>query len=125
MASDSFKEFLKNLGSAIRQVRKENGLTQGELGSRLGKPQSTIARLESAVVNDTHIGLIFDICEVLEIDITQVIFSAVGTTKAEKPVNVEDLDGRWEKINYALNSMDERNKVLIVELVERVFQLMK
>ena len=103
MASDSFKEFLKNLGSVIRQTRKEKGLTQGELGSQLGKPQSTIARLESAGVNDTHIG----------------------STKAQEPASADDIAGRWEKIAYALKSLNEKDKTLVVELVERVFQLMK
>ena len=125
MASDSFKEFLKNLGSVIRQTRKDKGLTQGELGSQLGKPQSTIARLESAVVNDTHIGLIYEICEELGIDITQVIADAVGTTKAQEPVSADDIDGRWEKIAYALKSLNDKDRIIVVELVERVFQLMK
>jgi transcriptional regulator with XRE-family HTH domain len=111
MASDSFKEFLKNLGSVIKQTRKEKGLTQGELGGKLGKPQSTIARLESAVMNDTHIGLIYEICEELGIDITQVISDAVGTTKAQEPVSADDIDGRWEKIAYALNSLNEKDRI--------------
>ena len=125
MASNSFKEFLKNLGSTIRQARKEKGLTQGELGSQLGKPQSTVARLESAVVNDTHVGLIYEICEELGVDLTQVIADAVGTTKAQAPVSDDDLDGRWEKIAYALKTLSEKDKILVVELVEKVFQLMK
>ena len=56
---------------------------------------------------------------------TQVIADAVGTTKTQEPVSADDIDGRWEKIAYALNSLNKKDKMIVVELVERVFQLMK
>jgi transcriptional regulator with XRE-family HTH domain len=37
-------------GDLIREARLRSGLTQAELGRRLGKPQSTIARWESGAV---------------------------------------------------------------------------
>lgn len=36
---------------ALAQLRKELGLTQRELAEKVGKPQSTIARIENGTVN--------------------------------------------------------------------------
>jgi transcriptional regulator with XRE-family HTH domain len=38
-------------GDLLREARKRAGLTQAELGRRVGKPQSSIARWESGDVN--------------------------------------------------------------------------
>jgi transcriptional regulator with XRE-family HTH domain len=123
MASERFSGFLKNLGAVLKKYRKEKGLTQGEIGERLGKPQSTIARLESAVVNDTHIGLVFDMCEELGIEVSEVIAEAIGASRAVENVDGGDLTGRWEKLSYALSGMNSDEKLLVIELLERVFML--
>ena len=40
---------MKILGERLKQLREENGFTQGKLAELLGLPQSSIARYESEV----------------------------------------------------------------------------
>lgn len=39
------------IATALAQLRKELGVTQRELAEKVGKPQSTIARIENGTVN--------------------------------------------------------------------------
>lgn len=39
------------VAAALAQLRKELGVTQRELAEKVGKPQSTIARIENGTVN--------------------------------------------------------------------------
>ncbi len=45
------EQLLKKLGSRIRIIRIEKGMTQGELANSIGKDQQSIQRLESGRVN--------------------------------------------------------------------------
>jgi predicted transcriptional regulator len=40
-----------NVGKAVRQARRRVGLSQRELAERTGLPQSTVARIESGLVD--------------------------------------------------------------------------
>ena len=48
-----YQESGSMLGSAIKQVRKAKGLTQEELGKRVGLPKSSISKIEKGL---THIS---------------------------------------------------------------------
>lgn len=45
-------------GSQLRRLREEIGLTQGQLGERLGIPEKTIQRWETGTLQMRHPGLI-------------------------------------------------------------------
>ena len=49
---------------ALMQLRESEGLTQRQLAERVGKPQSTIARIESGNMNVSY-GVLSDIAESL------------------------------------------------------------
>jgi HTH-type transcriptional regulator/antitoxin HipB len=47
------KDFLADVAGKIRRLRKENRLTQQELGDRVGVQKAQISRLESSTANMT------------------------------------------------------------------------
>ena len=47
---------------ALMQLREREGLTQRQLAEKVGKPQSTIARIESGSMNVSY-GILSDIAE--------------------------------------------------------------
>jgi transcriptional regulator with XRE-family HTH domain len=63
------------LGVRLKQLRKEQGLTQGELGRRIGVATSTISKVENNQLSPTFETLL-KLAEGLEIDIAELL--AVG-----------------------------------------------
>ncbi len=53
-------DFMVNFGNIIKRSRQKLGITQAELGHKVDRPQSSIARLESGQLGDTHFGFILD-----------------------------------------------------------------
>ena len=49
---------LKALGKRIRSIRTENGITQADLASAIGKDQQSIQRLEAGNVNPSFYYLV-------------------------------------------------------------------
>lgn len=63
--------FLKALGSHIRGLRKQKGLTAVEFGKRMFMERSHVSRLESGGTNPTSTTLKM-VCDALEIDMAQL-----------------------------------------------------
>lgn len=59
---------LLQFGQLIKEVRKENGLTQNELGELIGVTKSQISKLENGTSNMT-IGTIFKIFEAMKSEV--------------------------------------------------------
>ncbi len=63
---------LKNLGSRIKKIRVDKGLTQFELASRINKDQQSIQRLEVGNINPSYIYLL-EVSNGLEIELKEII----------------------------------------------------
>ena len=59
----------KQLGAIIRRQRKNRGLTQGELGAKIGLRQATISRLEAGEPA-TQMQTLLDALTALELQLT-------------------------------------------------------
>ncbi|WP_293302617.1 helix-turn-helix domain-containing protein [Pedobacter sp. UBA4863] len=53
---------LRRLGERIRQIRKEKGITQGQLAYSIDKDQQSIQRLEKGNVNPS----LYYLCEIAD-----------------------------------------------------------
>src|SRR5450631_1560554 len=58
------RKFLESLGAAIKEIRREQGLHQDQLGARAGIPGSRIGEIERAVVS-TSVARVAAIAEAL------------------------------------------------------------
>ena len=65
------KEYLKQLGKKIREIRKPK-MTQEELAERLGTKHTQIGRIERGELNST-INMLRKIAKILEISIEELI----------------------------------------------------
>ena len=68
--SNEDRIFLKKLGKRIRDIRKDKGLTQAELGFRCDMEKPSIGRIEIGGTNPT-ILTIKKICRELEIQLDE------------------------------------------------------
>lgn len=123
MANFEFDKFMVNLSEVIKNLRKEKKLTQGELSEKIGKPQSTIARLETLIVKDTHISLLFEICSALEIDLSTVMAEATNRTELSTRLDTKDLDLLWGDIRGKVDLWDKNRKMALIQIIDNLFRL--
>ncbi|HEX7076080.1 MAG TPA: helix-turn-helix domain-containing protein [Hyphomicrobiaceae bacterium] len=74
----------KQIGAIVRRARRNVGLTQADLGKRVGLRQATISRLEKGE-EETKLGTLLDVLSALGLEIT---IARRGKTSAR---NVEDI----------------------------------
>ncbi|MCK5022297.1 MAG: helix-turn-helix transcriptional regulator [Candidatus Pacebacteria bacterium] len=65
------KEFVKKLGTHLKELRKERGLTQAEIASLMGKDRQSYQRVELGTTNPT-IGYLIEIAKALQIPFTDL-----------------------------------------------------
>lgn len=65
------RDLLSPLGSALRQRRRERGMTQSQLARRLGRSTPRISELEKELLADRtgrdRLGLLVEICDALDL----------------------------------------------------------
>lgn len=72
----------RKIGLAIKRRRKELGLSQSELASRLGyKDHSTLAKVETGV-NDITVDTLFKYAKALDISVTDLLNYSLDEAKA-------------------------------------------
>jgi HTH-type transcriptional regulator / antitoxin HipB len=57
---------MRSIQDQIRRAREEKGLTQAELGIRLGQPQSSVSRVERG--GDVRLSTVLEIARTLELE---------------------------------------------------------
>lgn len=66
------------IGDNIRNIRKQKGLTQAELGKRLDCTQQTIALYESSG-DSIHVATVKKVAAALHVDMTELLTNDVDT----------------------------------------------
>ncbi len=73
----------KDIGIALRSVRKAKNLTQGQLADRSGIWQRTISNIETDA-SGTKLDTIFSLCAALDLEIH------IKPRSTSRPVDIED-----------------------------------
>ena len=116
---DDVKKLMKNIGAAIKRLRKARGLTQSDLGKLIGKPQSTIARIEASINNDTHIGVLLEIARALDVRLADVIAEIEGnpgTGGTEK----QDWPTEWDEVRAQVDALPLAQREWIAKIVREI-----
>ncbi|SDV11952.1 helix-turn-helix domain-containing protein [Pseudomonas mucidolens] len=113
MAEIDQKQLAGTVGRAISKQRVRSGLTQEAVAERLGVGNEAVSRIERGVVmpNITRLLEFADIfgCEAAE------LLSEVSPL----------VDDQASRINHLLVSLDQSDRELVVELVERLVNRLK
>ncbi|MCF6343095.1 MAG: helix-turn-helix transcriptional regulator [Devosiaceae bacterium] len=115
--------------TAIKEARKAQGLSQLELGARVGVPQSHISKIESGNV-DIQLSSLTQIARALDFELQLVpkkalpaVQSIVRSTKPRSMMGMFQLGQQLETnaIAKALSNSRQNNKNLVVEaLINRL-----
>ena len=67
----TYKEYKKQVGVKLREARVKSGLSQVELGKKMGATFMTIHRCESG--ESSSLETIWEMCEILGVDIAEIL----------------------------------------------------
>ena len=117
----TYDQFVDLLIEQLRRQRLELGLTQTQLGERIGKQQTVIARFESGTVRDPRLSMFFDICQGLEIDPAQLLQLNRAVEEKSNKTKIAT-----EKIRVLRSKMKQLSKSTREELalIEEMLQLL-
>lgn len=72
----------KDIGTILRNARKDRGLTQAQLADQAGVWQRTVSNIETNA-GDAKLGTVFDLLAALDLEIQVVPRSKVSRTDLE------------------------------------------
>ena len=81
--------FVDNIGENIKRARKERGLTQRELGEKIGKKYSTVQKYENGII-EPPISVIRDIAAALGVDPYSIASFDAATKMLEESINARE-----------------------------------
>lgn len=126
MADSDFDKFFDAVLETLKEIRKQKGLTQEDLGVRMGKPQSAVARLESGGVRDPRISMIFQVCEALEISPADALGSAFEKfSTVSKKSHIPSETQPFESASKAYAKMSKGQKAHFVAALNHMIELAK
>lgn len=68
----TYEEYLEAIGKAVAQIRKGSNLTQVELGDRIQKGQSSVAKVENGPTPNVALRVLFEIAAAFPIPLSRV-----------------------------------------------------
>ena len=117
---DEFTNVLSRIGENIKELRKLNEWTQVELAERTKRPQSSVARVETATYNDASLSLIYDLCKTLGVSLSDIIANAEGkSTGEQKKVK---LTTKWQRVRAKVDGMSETDRSWIADVILTVLR---
>ena len=121
LSDQGFEQFVDSVIESIKEKRRAQGLTQGELGEILGKPQSAIARFEAGKVRDPRISMFYQICSGLKINPADVMRNAFLEQSGVKEMSREK---RMKDIKKRLDDLDSSEKSVVMAVLDNLFKLL-
>lgn len=114
------KDLSKFIGDKIKIYRKRKGMTQTELGEKIGVGKSTIANYESGYRTPQQDAL-FKLADVLEVSIN-LLFPPTTNEQSLLSMYSELEEPRKEKVyNFTAQQLREQNKVINLEETKTVY----
>lgn len=107
-----------NYGERLKTIRKKAGLSQKELGEKLGFHQGTVSAWEKS--SYPPLDAIEKICRLLEIPVYEFFF----TEKDKEGIIPPGIDPIQVKILQEINKLPVKKRKLFHELLIKVFELL-
>ncbi len=94
--------FIKHIGSQLKEARRQKGFSQAALASKVGLPQSHLSKIESGLVN-LQISSLIELSRALDLELMLIPSILIRT--------VEGLQrGMHEKVSEPLPMYQLRNE---------------
>lgn len=117
--------FMVTLGLVVRNKRKELALTQADLGQKVDRPQSSIARLESGQLGDTHFGFVVDLANALNMKVEELVAKSFGRDFPVQPDHSTDKSEVLNNLKFQLLQMDPITHKMLASIFEQLSEWIK
>lgn len=107
------KSVKEEIATNLLFYRKKSKLTQKELADRIGVKNNTISQWENGT-NSIDVEVLFNICEVLEVSVSDMYGSFSNTTELSLSASEMDIVSKFRKL-------DERGKLSITRALEQEY----
>ena len=123
-----------NVGQKIKEARKAKGMTQTELGEKIGVQKSAVSKWERGETQNIKRSVLKKLSQYLDIPPVELIEETTNRTDEEKPVqqpeppqghrivSEDELDEIWGKINEMCVILNINRKK---KLMEYALELLK
>jgi transcriptional regulator with XRE-family HTH domain len=112
------KKYFKDLGERLALLRKEAGVTQAQLGQRVGLSQQMIADYESGTRQHIPLCRLLSIAEALDMDVDDLLKHSGGYT-SRKPGPASKLNRLTEQITKLPRSRQQFVVGMIEDAIAR------
>lgn len=106
-------------GDKIKLLRKSKGMTQSELGERLGVKKNAVSKWECGRVEDIPAGKIKMMAEIFEVP-TSYLIDAEETIKKQPAANSDELTETQKYAFDMLKTMDDSEIKLLIDIFKTV-----
>ena len=86
MSPGSYRAFLKKLGESLQEQRKQNGLTQTELGEKSARGQSAIGKIERQPAPSIPLRVIYEVASTVPVPLSSLFYQAEMKLRLEEGV---------------------------------------
>lgn len=108
-----------SIGNKIKAARLAKGMTQEELGKKLGVQKSAIAKYESGRVVNIKRSTLKKISDILEIRPSELIFTE---DIEEKPTENSELSENMKKLIAFAKSVPEDKAELVLKVMKSIVE---
>lgn len=117
---DEFTLFLQRVGENIKRLRKIKELTQAALAEKTNRPQSSIARVETAAYEDASLSILYQLSNALGMSLSDLIAIAEGKKTSQKSQNTkkQKFETKWERTKTRVDRLNEAERDWIADLVD-------
>lgn len=105
------------VGSRLRKLRKERGLTQADLARQIGIQQSDLSRMEKGEYR-VSLDKLFKILAVFDLDLADFFGDKPATNDSQQPLSQQDM-----QILHRLRELSPQSRAEVQEFLE--FKLRK
>ena len=135
MTLDQCKKYNKQIGSKIKTLREEQGISQAELAEKSGISTTYLSLLENGKRNNITLSTLYMLGDALHVEISQLLcFCSHSIDEAIDPPNPDDeaearqmlarLSGRWHSVFTGVSLVQgERHLTFSCETRVRFFDL--
>lgn len=112
-------EWVSTLGTELKRIRLDRGMTQTQLAEESGVSQGAIAKIEKNMHGLT-LSVFMKLLNAMEVSSSSLL-KHFEKANAE-PAQAIKIGGEWDSINKEIEGLDRRKQLDLAELVSQIIK---
>ena len=112
-------DWVSTLGTEIKKIRLDKGMTQSQLAEKSGVSQGAIAKIEK---NMHGLGLNVFMKLLNAMEVSSASFLKQFEQSSKEPVEPIKFTGEWDTVNKDLKSLDRKKQLELAQLISQIIK---